>query len=399
MRSNLLEAAAAEELPTPVLAKHGQVARIGPGPDAWKTLSMDCEARTDYRVSFSQSLSTGAALCEAVAGRKALLVTTPTVNRLYGGALRAGFGSELVTLVIDVREETKSMRYVEQVCAAALSQRLDRKSLLIGFGGGVCLDIVTLSASLVRRGIGHVRIPTTLIGQIDAGIGLKGAVNFAGKKSFVGCFHPPEQVLIDPSYLQTLPRRSRSSGVAEAVKMGIVRDALLFEALEANAEDFLTDGFDSPEGHAVLRRSVWSMLDELRKNPFEDQTFERYVDFGHTFSPSLEAALGFDIQHGEAVAIDMALSAVVAKSLGLLAKTGCERILALLQRASLPIHSSALDLALCREGLAEAARHRGGCVNLVVPSGIGQAVFLKRGADLDDAVIEHALRTLRERAA
>src|SRR5205085_9871341 len=137
------------------------------------------------------------------------------------------------------REETKSMELVHSVCAEAFSHGLNRRGLLIAFGGGVCSDIVTLSASLIRRGIGHVRVPTTLIGQIDAGIGLKGAVNFCGKKSFLGCFHPPEQVLIDPAFLQSVPRRCLVSGLAEAIKMGIARDPQLFELIEARAFDLV----------------------------------------------------------------------------------------------------------------------------------------------------------------
>ena len=105
------------------------------------------------------------------------------MDRLYGEAMREALKktNTVSTLVLDVREETKSMKYVEAVCAEAMAHGLNRKGLLIGFGGGVCLDVVTVAASLIRRGVGHLRVPTTLIGQIDAGIGLKGAVNFAGK--------------------------------------------------------------------------------------------------------------------------------------------------------------------------------------------------------------------------
>jgi 3-dehydroquinate synthetase len=300
------------------------------------------------------------------------------------------------TLVLNAREETKSMDLVQTVCEQALAHGLNRRGLLIGFGGGVCLDVVTVAASLIRRGIGHLRVPTTLIGQIDAGIGLKGAVNFSGKKSFIGCFHPPEQVLIDPAFQKTLPRRFLIAGLAEAVKIGLVRDPVLFEMLERWAPALVASAFDEPaaEGREVLRRSIWAMLDELRKNPYEDRTYERLVDFGHTFSPSLESALGFDIQHGEAVAIDIALSATIARSLGLIPNDVCERILSLLKMAGLPIFARQLDVPLCREAMFEAARHRGGSMNLVLPAGIGRAVFLKHREDVSDSVLEQALSSL-----
>src|SRR5438094_859411 len=272
-------------------------------------------------------------------------------------------------------------------------------ALKVGEGGST--SIVTLSASLIRRGVAHIRVPTTLIGQIDAGIGLKGAVNFCGKKSFVGCFHPPEQVLIDPAFLQSLPRKYLVSGVAEAIKMGIARDATLFELIEARALDLVTSGFDEPaaEGRELLQRSVWGMLDELRQNPYEDQGYERLVDFGHTFSPTVEAALGFDIQHGEAVVIDMAMSTTIARSLGLIGADVWQRIVNVLRTASLPIFASRLDLQLCRDALVEARRHRGGSMNLVVPAGLGRVVFLKDANDLPDSILESSLASLSSCAA
>ncbi|HEY4882589.1 MAG TPA: sedoheptulose 7-phosphate cyclase [Myxococcales bacterium] len=402
MRSTSLDAAVAlddgddDGSVTPVTTL--RVAR--PLPSDWASLPMDCQARSHYSVRFCDSLlrDDSTVLQWAIGDRKALLVTTPTVDRMYGAAMRAALkkANSVSMLVLNAREETKSMELVDSVCKEALSQGLNRRGLLIGFGGGVCLDVVTVAASLIRRGVGHIRVPTTLIGQIDAGIGLKGAVNFSGKKSFIGCFHPPEQVLIDPAFLQSLPRRFLVAGIAEAVKMGIVRDPALFEMLESWSPELVMSGFGEPaaQGREVLRRAIWAMLDELRKNPYEDQTYERLVDFGHTFSPALEGAMGFEIQHGEAVAIDMALSATIARSLGLIAPEACERILRVLRTASLPTFARRLDVPLCREALIEASRHRGGAMNLVVPAGIGRAVFLKHCADVPDSVLEHALASL-----
>jgi 3-dehydroquinate synthetase len=402
MRSNSLETAFELDVaPAESLAKVTRIGLRAPAAD-WASLSMDCEARGEYEVRFCEGLLRpgSTALQDAIGDRKALLVTTPAVDRLYGTAMRAMLKdtNTVSTLVLGVREETKSMQFVETVCKEALARGLNRRGLLIGFGGGVCLDVVTLAASLIRRGVGHLRVPTTLIGQIDAGIGLKGAVNFCGKKSFVGCFHPPEQVLIDPAFLKSLPRRSLSSGIAEAVKMGIVRDPALFDLLESGARDLVTSGFEDASGAAVLWRSIWSMLEELRKNPYEDQTYERVVDFGHTFSPLLEGAMGFDIEHGEAVAIDIALSATIARTLGVLSAGACERILKVLTSVSLPAFATSLDVPLCHEALTEAARHRGGSMNLVVPTAIGRTMFLKRPAEVPEQVLAEAVASLSARS-
>jgi 3-dehydroquinate synthase len=376
-------------------------ARIGPRPPPsdWTSLAMNCAARTRYQVVFCDSLlERDEALLEAVGDRRALLVTTPTVDRIHGPAMRALLArtNTVSTMVLEAREETKSMDLVASVCSEALAKGLNRTGLLISFGGGVCSDIVTLAAALIRRGVAHLRVPTTLIGQIDAGIGLKGAVNFCGKKSFVGCFHPPEQVLIDPGLLQSLPRRFLVSGIAEAIKVAIARDAVLFDLLERWSLELIVSGFDEPavEGRELLQRSIWAMLDELRTNPYEDQGYERVVDFGHTFSPALEAAMGFELQHGEAVAIDIALSATIARSLGLISGDVWQRIVNLLKMASLPVFARRLDLGLCQDALAEARRHRGGSMNLVLPAAIGRVMFLKDRDELPDAVLEQSLALL-----
>lgn len=374
-------------------------------PEQRSSWSLQCETQRGYRVRICNSLLDPKAptLLEALRDRKAMVVTTPSVDQLYGARLRAALqgASVAATLVLDVGEETKSVQFVEQVCAQALAHGLDRRGVLLAFGGGVCSDVVTVAASLIRRGIAHVRVPTTLIGQVDAGIGLKGAVNFAGKKSFLGCFHPPEQVLIDPELLRSLPKRFLVAGLAEALKMGIARDVRLFELIEQSAAELVATGFDSPAGDAteLLQRSIYSMLDELAANPFEDRTYERLVDFGHTFSNAVESALSFDIHHGEAVAIDLALSACIAEAVGVLGAAGCERIIAALRSASLPIWTPALDLDLCRGALTEACRHRGGAMNLVIPAGIGRIVFLRGRDQLPDDVLERALSALAARAA
>ena len=373
-------------------------------PEQRTSWSLHCEAQRGYRVRLCESLLAGesTALAEAVRERKAIVVTTPTVNRLYGPALRSALkGAPVATTIeLDVREETKSVRYVEQVCREALAHGLDRRAVLVAFGGGVCSDVVTVAASLIRRGIAHIRVPTTLIGQLDAGIGLKGAVNFAGKKSFLGCFHPPEHVLIDPTLLRSLPRRFLVAGLAEALKMGIARDARLFELIERSAPRLVASGFETPDGDAteILQRSIYSMLDELGSNPFEDRTYERLVDFGHTFSNAIEGALSFDIHHGEAVAIDLALSACIAEAAGVLDGGVCARIIDALRSTSLPLWTRALDADLCRGAVAEACRHRGGAMNLVVPAEIGRAVFLRRREQLPDELLERALCALSERA-
>lgn len=370
---------------------------------AWR---MACDSRTRYRVELHRGLleTDNPLLPSLIEDRQTLVVTTPTVDRVHGQRLRALLQgrSNVAFLVLELDEEGKTPRAVEAVCREALAHGMTRRGLLIAFGGGVCTDVVTMAASMVRRGIGHLRIPTTLIGQIDAGIGLKGSINFSGKKSFLGCFHPPERALIDPTLLATLPPRFVIAGMAESIKMALARDAELFELLEQAGPELVETRFarPAPVGRQVIQRSIAGMLEELEQNPYEDQTYERVVDFGHTFSPALEAALGFELHHGEAVAIDLAFSTHLAFAMGMLTEVGHQRVIRLLRRVGLPTHSTTLDLALCRHALFEASKQRGGAVNLVIPTAIGRTTFLRRSGDLPEEMIERALhladRTHRE---
>src|SRR5262249_31065348 len=154
--------------------------------------------------------------------------------------------------------------------------------------------------------------------------------------------------------------------------IALVRDTSLFDLVEAHAPAFLASRFAEPaaEARRVLWLAVQRMLEELASNPYENKTYRRLVDFGHTFSPLLESASQFTLPHGEAVAVDMAFSAVLAVELGILQTDVCDRILSAITSAGLPIHAPWLTLPLCCEALREAARHRGGAPNLVLPAAV-----------------------------
>jgi 2-epi-5-epi-valiolone synthase len=331
-------------------------------------------------------------------GRKGLLITTPSVARLQASrisSILARSGS-LVLVEMQLSEQTKSLDAVRCLCEKAIIEGLDRESVLVSLGGGVCCDVVTMAASLIRRGIGHIRIPTTLLGQVDAGVGIKGAVNLYQKKSAVGCYHPPEWVLIDPSFLETLPECHLRNGFAEIAKIAIVSDSALFRLVEEHGSTIVLHGFQCRDTHH--RHIVWNaavrMLEQLEPNLYENRTFKRLPDFGHTFSPCLEAASGFGLRHGETVAIDIALCAVLAWRLGMLTRDMRDRILHLLLTLGLPIYSPLLTAQLCEHALDEAKRHRGGQVNLVVPTGLSTATFIETSDGLTGP-IGSAVRWLR----
>lgn len=338
-------------------------------------------------------------LADSLSGKRGIVVTTPTVATLYADRLmtRVGeLGLDYTLLVIDCDEQGKSFDKMVRICDAALDRKLERNAVLVAFGGGVCSDLVTVAASLFRRGIATIRIPTTLIGQIDAAIGIKGAVNHCGKKSSFGCFHEPAHVLIDPAFLSSLPARHLRGGLAEIVKIALIRDARLFALVEAHGQALAIDGVNwiSDHGREIIWSSISNMLAELEPNLFEDRSFERFVDLGHSFSPLVESLSDYAISHGEAVAIDMALSGAIAVVLGLLNEGDWRRYVAVIDQLGLPITSHHLDLDSQRASLIEMARHRGGTPNLVMPTGIGEVAILSDGAALDDPVLDRANQLL-----
>jgi 3-dehydroquinate synthase len=354
-----------------------------------------------FEVLLCSGLSAGRVhdLVQAIKGRMCLLITTPSVAQLYANAIASCLlesGVNLNMLVLPCSERSKTLCEVERLCTECFRVGLDRRSVLIGCGGGVCTDLVTMAAALTRRGLRYIKIPTTLIGLIDAGIGIKGTVNLPGKKSAIGCFYPPERVFLDPSFLRTLPTRLISDGLAEAIKVAITLDAGLFQQIERTSHELL----DSPK-HADYNRvtdMVWRssslLLDELETNLYEDQTYERLLDFGHTFSPIIEQISGFQVSHGISVAIDMSLSSAVAFYLGLLSCADRDRILKLLLGVGLPIFSPLLTVERCNQALQEIEAHRGGYVNLVVPTGIGKAVFITEKEQVPQVVLNAALNLL-----
>jgi 3-dehydroquinate synthase len=239
-----------------------------------------------------------------------------------------------------------------------------------------------------------VRVPTTLIGLVDAGVGVKTGVNFNGHKNRLGSYHAPIASLLDAGFLETLPERHIRNGMFEIAKVAIVIDRRLFDLLEANAPELIADRLQHGwAARSVLRRAITAMMDELEPNLWETR-LERLVDFGHSFSSPFELHTP-DLLHGEAVAIDMALSSVLAERRKLLPPGECERILSLLGVLGLPLVDAKHDLTLVEEGLADTVRHRDGLPRLPLPVGIGSARFVN---DVTITELEPALVELEERA-
>jgi 2-epi-5-epi-valiolone synthase len=330
------------------------------------------------------------------------IVVDATIYKLYGPVLRRYLDHHNCHYglhVMPVSEETKTMDAVFTVVRGLNSFGISRRhEPIIGIGGGVLLDIVGLASSLYRRSTPYVRVPTSLIGLVDAGVGAKTGVNFEYHKNRLGTYFPSLVALLDRSFLATLDDRHISNGLAEILKIGLIKDWRLFQLLEKYAELLLMERLvgKTPIGDAVARnvfsRAIGGMLEELQPNLWEKK-LERVVDYGHSFSPTLEMRALPTLLHGEAVSVDMALTTVLAHGRGLVSRRDRERILDLMRRLRLPIWHPLLEQGLLEEALRDTVRHRDGLQRMPLPVGIGGACFVN---DLTVAELSGAADTLSE---
>lgn len=237
------------------------------------------------------------------------------------------------TIITDNGEKIKSFQYLEKLTNDLLKNNIDRKSLIIAFGGGVIGDLSGFAASIVMRGIDFIQIPTTLLAMVDSSVGGKTAINSALGKNLIGSFYQPKLVICDTKFLKTLPHREFLCGYAEIVKYGFIKDRKLFKYLTQNHNRI----FQSQE--AELKYIIKTSCEIKAKIVAKDEKeggIRALLNFGHTFGHTLETESNYSnkILHGEAVAIGMAMAAKMSVNLGYLKESDCAEITKYLKRCS-----------------------------------------------------------------
>ncbi len=268
------------------------------------------------------------------------VLTDEIVGAAHLDALRAGLGGiEVTALALPAGEATKSWPHLERTVEWLLSEKIERRDVMIALGGGVIGDLGGFAAAILRRGIRYVQVPTSLLAQVDSSVGGKTAINSPSGKNLIGAFHQPVLVLADIGALETLTPRDFLAGYGEVVKYGMLGDAAFFEWLETNAPA-MAAGDRALRAYAV-KRSV-EMKAEIVARDETEQGDRALLNLGHTFCHALEAATGYSdrLLHGEGVAIGCALAYELSARMGLCAQEDPSRV-----RAHLKAMGMKTDLA------------------------------------------------------
>ncbi|MBU0667636.1 3-dehydroquinate synthase [Patescibacteria group bacterium] len=267
-------------------------------------------------------------------GQKYAIISDATVAKLYGGRLlkdleRSGIKAHLISF--SAGDKHKSLETCAKILNQLLSKNFDRKDAIIAFGGGVTGDLAGLCASIFKRGIPYIQVPTTLLAMTDSGIGGKTGVNLGAGKNLAGTIYQPRAVLIDPGFLKTLPERELLCGMSEVVKYGIIKSPNLFETIEKNGKKL-----NSVLMNKIIMQSCRIKADIIGKDEFEKGP-RMILNYGHTIGHAIEKLSDYKIAHGQAIAAGMKLVNNMSLNHNLINKSDHLRINNLIKKLNLAL--------------------------------------------------------------
>ncbi len=290
---------------------------------------------------------------------------------------------------------------VERLVKLAYQTHFGRKDTFIAIGGGAVQDVVGYAAGIIHRGCRLIRLNTTTLSQADAGVGVKNGIDYAACKNFLGTFAPPFAVVNDVTFLPTLTDKDWRNGISEAVKVGVIKDADFLVWMSERVDELRLRDLDTMA--ALIEHTAALHLTHIAQggDPFEKGS-ARPLDFGHWSAHRLEAMTCYQLSHGEAVAVGIALDMVYASLLGLVSSAQCTRVIALLRDCGLRVWCDEVALRgtdgklAILEGLRQFREHLGGVLCVTLPQGLGMKTEVH---EMDEALIEKAVALLRERYA
>lgn len=292
-----------------------------------------------------------------------------TYCKKYGAAIN---GTEQI--VVPGGEQCKNdYGNIERILQAINDNRICRHSFVVAIGGGAIIDMVGYAAAIAHRGVKLIRIPTTVLSQNDSAVGVKNSINIFGKKNFLGTFAPPYAIINDHSFLTTLEQRDWISGIAEAIKVALIKDEVFFGDIEKNCKKLRDREMEAMQ--YLIYRCAEMHMEHIAQggDPFESGS-SRPLDFGHWAAHKLEYMTNYQLRHGEAVAIGMALDLVYAHKVGLINADTLERILNVLESIGFSLHiplAGEKEVDELLRGIEEFREHLGGELTITLIDQIG----------------------------
>ena len=327
-------------------------------------------ASKSYNVYIGHGLlpNIGSYAADIIAPRKAAIISDSNVWPLYGDIVTKSLtaaGFEICHYIFSAGEESKSANTYLSALNFLAEQKISRSDLLIALGGGVVGDITGFLAATYMRGISYIQVPTTLLAMVDSSVGGKTAIDLPAGKNLVGAFYQPKLVLCDIDTADTLNDDIFCDGSAEIIKYGVLYDATLFEHLLSSGRNFNRE--------YVISRCVELKRDVVALDEF-DKGERQKLNLGHTIGHGIEAGSNFQISHGKAVAIGMAIVSKASAKLGICSANTYTRLIAALKKFDLPYTCNFESSTLCAYALSDKKRS-GNQLNLIVPTEIGSCII------------------------
>jgi len=322
-------------------------------------------------------LDQGELLTQHIPGNSALIISDENVAPLYLSKVESALTDiRHQSLVLPAGEEHKNLNVLNTIYDCLLENRFDRNTTLIALGGGVIGDITGFAAASYQRGVHLVQIPTTLLSQVDSSVGGKTAVNHPLGKNMIGAFYQPKTVIADTQTLNTLEDRQLSSGLAEVIKYGLIRDIEFLEWLEANIDKLLDR--DSEALAYAIKRSCQNKAEIVAAD--EKESGQRaLLNLGHTFGHAIETGMGYGKWlHGEAVASGMVMAARLSQKLGWINSADVDRVIDIIERANLPVKApEQMNSDKFIELMSLDKKVSDGVLKLVLYKSVGNAIISK----------------------
>ncbi|MCL0091705.1 3-dehydroquinate synthase [Dehalococcoidales bacterium] len=346
--------------------------------------------RDSYEVYVGSGLlsQTGSWLKENGFSDKLVIITDPTVNRLYGQALNQGLAKEgfnVITLLVPEGEDQKSLETAGRLYHELTNSYAERATPILALGGGVIGDLTGFVAATYLRGVPLVQIPTTLLAQVDSSIGGKVGIDHGQLKNKIGLFYQPRLVIADIDTLKTLPSEELANGLAEVIKSAAIQSNKLFTFIEKNLDRIKS--LDNEALEEIVFQSVKIKAKVVEKDE-RDLGLRSILNYGHTIGHAIESASDFKVEHGKAVAIGMLAEARISNKMGILDKNELVRLKSVIEKAGLPTKMPSLKLEKIIQAMKHDKKVWQGKIRFVLLKSIG-SVFITD--EVSPSLIEQVL--------